>query len=41
MNVVARQVLSIEPSSDFALTMPERQAFDLLWCDVRSPSRRT
>lgn len=40
MNVVARPTLSIVPLSDFVKDMPELQAFDLLWCDVRSTSRR-
>jgi len=39
MNVVARHMQSIKPS-DFSKIMPELQAFDLLWCDVRSPSPR-
>ncbi|MGE4281202.1 MAG: hypothetical protein AB7G62_16545 [Magnetospirillum sp.] len=40
MNVVARHMLSDKPFSDFSAIMPELQAFDLLWVDVRSPSSR-
>jgi hypothetical protein len=40
MNVVARQTLSEFSYSNFVNGLPALQAFDLLWCDVRSTSRR-
>lgn len=40
MNVVARQTLSVFSYSNFANGLRPLQAFDLLWCDVRSTPRR-
>ena len=40
MNVVARQTLSEFSYSHFVKGLPPLQAWDLLWRDVRSISRR-
>jgi len=40
MNVVARQWLSMDSNTLRDQGFRPRQSYDLLWCDVRSTSRR-